>query len=746
MTMGCELRVPAPQGEDGASAAPAADEPMSAALAALAAGAPGDAFALLGPHQDGHGRWRLHVLFPGALAVQRRDAGGRWQPMAALGDGVFVSPCEGAAAALLRVDWGTHQQEIEDVFGFGTQLDAALLAGIPAGDPHSIRTGLGAQLAVDQGVQGVRFSVWAPNARRVAVVGEFNGWDGRRHPMRLRAEAGVWEIFVPRVAAGARYKFEIIAADGAHLTDKADPMARQCEPLPGTASVVGSDAGHAWQDQAWMQARAANAAGAISIYELHAGSWRRGADGAVLDWDQLADALIPYVLQLGFSHVELLPVSEHPFGGSWGYQPLGLYAPTARHGDPEGFARFVDRCHQQGLGVIVDWVGAHFPSDAHGMQRFDGTGLYEHEDPRQGLHPDWDTLIYNYGRSEVSGFLIGSALEWIDRFHIDGLRVDAVASMLYRDYSREDGQWIPNAHGGRENLEAIDFLRALNSAITTTHPGVVVIAEESTAWPGVTAPAAEGGLGFSHKWNMGWMHDTLSYLQRDPIHRSHHHSEMTFSAMYAFSEQFVLPLSHDEVVHGKGSLLGKMPGDRWQQLANLRAYYGFMWAHPGSKLLFMGGEFAQATEWNHDGELDWALAAQPEHTGVARVVADLNRLLRDIPALRHGNRSEDGFEWSVGDDHVNSVLAFIRHDVHGSGGALLAVSNFTPVARHGYRVGVPRAGRWREVFNSDSRFYGGSDAGNHGQVDAQSIAMHGHAQSIELTLPPLSTLYLQVVE
>ncbi len=723
-----------------------AGDALEPALAALAAGAPGDPFALLGPHRDAQGRWWLRVLFAGAVGVQRRDKAGQWTPMTARGQGVFEAPTDGAGVALLRVDWGTHQQEIEDVFGFGPQLDAAVLAGIPDGDPHSIRTGLGAQLATDQGVAGVRFAVWAPNARRVAVVGDFNSWDGTRHPMRFRHEAGVWEIFVPRVAAGARYKFEIIAADGAHLTDKADPMARQCEPLPGTASVVGSAAGHAWHDQDWMQARAANAAGAIAIYELHAGSWRRSAEGGVLDWDTLADTLIPYIKQLGFTHIELLPVSEHPFGGSWGYQPLGLYAPTARHGDPEGFARFVDRCHQHGLGVIVDWVGAHFPSDAHGMQRFDGTGLYEHEDPRQGLHPDWDTLIYNYGRSEVSGFLIGSALEWIDRFHIDGLRVDAVASMLYRDYSREDGQWIPNAHGGRENLEAIDFLRALNSAISSTYPGVVVIAEESTAWPGVTAPAAEGGLGFSHKWNMGWMHDTLSYLQRDPIHRSHHHSEMTFSAMYAFSEDFVLPLSHDEVVHGKGSLLGKMPGDRWQQLANLRAYYGFMWAHPGSKLLFMGGEFAQATEWNHDAELDWALAAQPEHAGVARLVADLNRLLRDIPALRHGNRSEHGFEWSVGDDHANSVLAFIRHDVHGEGGALLAVSNFTPVERHGYRVGVPRGGRWREVFNSDSQFYGGSDVGNRGHVDAMPIAMHGHAQSIELTLPPLSTLYLQVSE
>ncbi|MHC9015836.1 1,4-alpha-glucan branching protein GlgB [Stenotrophomonas bentonitica] len=731
-------------GGESVSAASLAEAALSPARASIAAGAPGDAFALLGPHRDATGAWRLHVLFPAALAVLRRDTAGHWRPMAAMGEGIFEAPIEGPVVSLLRVDWGGVQQEIEDVYAFGPVLDEDALAGIAAGDPNSIRVALGAHQAQQQGIDGVRFAVWAPNARRVSVVGDFNGWDGRRHPMRLRHGAGVWEIFLPRVEAGARYKFEITAADGTRLTHKADPMARQSELLPGTASVVADGAQRAWQDHAWMQARASMDDRAISIYEVHAGSWRRGDNGDVLDWDQLGDQLIPYVTGLGFTHIELLPVSEHPFGGSWGYQPLGLYAPTARHGGPDRFARFVDRCHQAGLGVIVDWVGAHFPSDAHGMQRFDGTALYEHDDPRQGLHPDWDTLIYNFGRSEVTGFLIGSALEWIERFHIDGLRVDAVASMLYRDYSREDGQWIPNAHGGRENLEAIAFLRDLNDAVARQARGVLVIAEESTAWPGVTAPSGEGGLGFTHKWNMGWMHDTLSYLGRDPIHRSHHHSQMTFSAMYAFSEQFVLPLSHDEVVHGKGSLLGKMPGDRWQQLANLRAYLGFMWAHPGSKLLFMGGEFAQCTEWNHDAQLDWAQASEPAHAGVARMIGDLNRLLRELPALQHGNRTEQGFEWSVGDDHVNSVLAFIRHDPRGSAGPLLAVSNFTPMARHGYRVGVPHAGRWQEVFNSDSRFYGGSDIGNHGQVDTLPIAMHGHAQSLALTLPPLSTVFLQV--
>ena len=624
-----------------------------------------------------------------------------------------------------------------------TALTPAQLDALRSGDPDAARRLLG---AVATGSGGVRFAVWAPNASRVAVVGDFNGWDAERHPLRLRPEAGVWEGFVPRVAAGARYKFAVTAADGSSVALKADPMARACELPPDTASRVAGPATHAWQDGAWMAARGVAEGQAISVYEVHAASWRRDANGQPLGWSALGDALIPYVKALGFTHIELLPVSEHPFGGSWGYQPLGLFAPTARHGGPEDFAAFVDRCHMAGLGVIVDWVGAHFPSDAHGMQRFDGTALYEHEDPRLGLHPDWNTLIYNYGRTEVAAFLIGSALEWIERFHIDGLRVDAVASMLYRDYSRAEGEWLPNVNGGRENLEAVAFLRQLNEAIRTRFPEVLVMAEESTAWPGVTAPATANGLGFTHKWNMGWMHDTLAYLRRDPIHRGHHHGEMTFSAIYAFSERFILPLSHDEVVHGKGSLLAKMPGDRAQQFANLRACYGFMWAHPGSKLLFMGGEFAQPAEWNHDAALDWDSAAQPEHAGIARLVGDLNRLLQQEPSLRLANDDDAGFEWSVSDDHQNSVLAFVRHPPHGEGRATLVVCNFTPVARHGYLLGVPSAGDWVEILNTDSAFYGGSNLGNAGRVATIDQSMHGHAQSLPLTLPPLSVLYLQARE
>ncbi|MEE7548171.1 1,4-alpha-glucan branching protein GlgB, partial [Xanthomonas sp. Kuri4-1] len=512
---------------------------------------------------------------------------------------------------------------------------------------------------------------------------------------------------------------------------------------PATASLVPAREEFAWSDQAWMAQRADAGPRPMSIYELHAASWRHDEAGRPLDWDALAAQLVPYVQELGFTHIELLPITEHPFGGSWGYQPLGMYAPTARHGSPEGFARFVDACHAAGIGVILDWVSAHFPDDEHGLRQFDGTALYEHADPREGFHRDWNTLIYNYGRHEVSAYLVGSALEWIERFHIDGLRVDAVASMLYRDYSRGEGEWVPNEHGGRENLQAVAFLRRLNGEIAQRFPGVMVIAEESTAWPGVTAPVEQGGLGFTHKWNMGWMHDTLSYMARDPVHRAHHHSEMTFGLVYAFSERFVLPLSHDEVVHGKGALLAKMPGDEWRRFANLRAYLAFMWAHPGNKLLFMGGEFGQAREWNHDRTLDWDALGHAPHRGLSQLVGDLNRVLREQPALYRGDYRPDGFDWSVGDDAYNSVFAFVRHDPQGQAAPVLAVSNFTPMPRHGYRVGVPRGGRWREILNTDSGYYGGSGLGNGGGVATEAVGMHGHAQSLLLTLPPLATIYLQ---
>jgi len=722
---------------------PGVAEPLRPELRALVEGRPCDAFALLGSHRDGAG-WRLTAYLPGATRVDADTGSGTWRAMQRIApEGLFQLWTEARGSGLLRIEWSDGVQELEDAYRFGTQLDNAELEALRAGDPDAVRRSLGAVTTECDGIAGVRFTVWAPNASRVAVVGDFNGWDARRHPMRLRHDAGVWELFLPRVRAGARYKFAVTAADGHSVALKADPLARACELPPDTASRVSAPCSYAWTDAAWMAGRGLAPGQAISVYEVHAGSWRRDEHGAPLDWSALADQLIPYVKALGFTHIELLPVSEHPFGGSWGYQPLGLYAPTARHGRPQDFAAFVDRCHGAGLGVIIDWVGAHFPTDAHGMNRFDGTALYEHDDPRLGLHPDWNTLIYNYGRAEVAAFLIGSALEWIARFHVDGLRVDAVASMLYRDYSRAEGQWLPNANGGRENLEAVAFLRQFNDAIRERFPDVLVMAEESTAWPGVTAPTGAQGLGFTHKWNMGWMHDTLAYLHRDPIHRRHHHGEMTFSAIYAFSERFILPLSHDEVVHGKGSLLAKMPGDRSQQFANLRACYGFMWAHPGSKLLFMGGEFAQPAEWNHDAALDWHAAGEAPHAGVARLVGDLNRLLQHEPSLRLANDSEAGFEWSVSDDHQNSVLAFVRHAPHGVGRSTLVVCNFTPVTRHDYLLGVPSAGDWAEILNTDSAHYGGSNVGNAGRVATVARPMHGHAQSLSLTLPPLSVIYLQ---
>jgi len=575
-------------------------------------------------------------------------------------------------------------------------------------------------------------------------VGDFNGWHGARHPMRLRHDAGVWELFLPGVAVGACYKYRITGVDGVVLPDKADPMARWAELPPATGSRVADLRPLQWHDSAWMAAREQRDTAPLSIYEVHAASWQFDDQGNVLDWDALGDRLIPHVQRLGFTHLELLPVSEYPFGGSWGYQPLGIYAPTARHGTPEAFGRFVDRCHQAGVGVIVDWVSAHFPSDPHGLARFDGTALYEHADPREGFHNDWNTLIYNYGRNEVAGYLLGSALEWVERFHLDGLRVDAVASMLYRDYSRADGEWVANEHGGRENLQAVAFLQRMNATLRTQCPGVMVIAEESTAWPGVTQPVEQGGLGFTHKWNMGWMHDSLSYMQRDPVHRPYHHSEVTFGLVYAFSERYVLPLSHDEVVHGKRSLLGRMPGDDWQRFAGLRAYYGMMWAHPGSKLLFMGAEFGQSSEWNHDAGLDWSQAGAPFNQGLMRLVADLNATLRAQPACHVAEQDDRSFEWSVGDDSSNSVFAFVRRDPSGRAPDVLVVSNMAPVVREGYRVGVPVAGRWRELLNTDSQFYGGSNVGNAGGAVTEPLPLHGHAQSLQLTLPPLATVYLQV--
>jgi 1,4-alpha-glucan branching enzyme len=715
-------------------------------LQSLAEGRHGDPFHALGPHDGPAGR-TIRALLPGAKSVEvlrRSDRGsiGRLRQDEAWG--LFEGQVSDATPYLLRVEWPGSVQETEDPYSFGPLLGDVDLHLFNEGRHFELAEALGANVVTIDGVQGVRFGVWAPNAERVAVIGDFNSWDPRRNPMRRRHPSGVWELFIPRLGAGAVYKYDILGAGGVHLPSKADPLARQTEPPPATASVVASPQPHRWTDAAWMERRSArqSPAAPISIYEAHIGSWMRpGEDNRASVWEFATERLIPYLAELGFTHLELLPIAEHPFGGSWGYQPLGLFAPSARYGTPEGFARFVDALHAANIALILDWVPAHFPTDAHGLARFDGSALYEHLDPREGFHRDWNTYIYNFGRREVQGFLIASALFWLEHFHVDGLRVDAVASMLYRDYSRPADGWIPNVYGGRENLEAVGFLRHLNAVVRERCPGAVVIAEESTAWPGVTAPPPDG-LGFSYKWNMGWMHDTLRYIEHQPIHRAYHHDDLTFGLLYAFSEKFILPISHDEVVYGKGSLLGKMPGDQWQRFANLRAYLGFMFAHPGKKLLFMGSELAQEREWNHDGEIDWPALGDPAHAGIQRLVRDLNHLYAAERALHERDARGDGFRWIIGDDRANSVFAFLRFGEEGTA-PVLVVCNFTPVPRQGYRIGVPRAGRWREIANTDSRFYGGNDLGNSGGVHTHGESAHGEPQSLLLTLPPLATVMLR---
>jgi len=713
---------------------------------ALQEGTIGDPFAVLGPHPAQTGSI-VRVFLPGAESVTvlegKRDA---LVTTLAPGQipGLFAGRIPRDTAYRLRIQWPGGTQDTEDPYSFGLLLGELDLYLFGEGRHYELGHCLGAQPMHFDGVEGVRFAVWAPNARRVSVVGDFNHWDGRRHPMRHRIEAGLWELFVPRLGAGERYKYEILGAHGV-LPLKADPMALQTEVAPLTASVVVDGTPFEWTDADWQVDRDERQSvhAPLAVYEVHAGSWRRRYEqhGRSLNWDELAEELIPYVVDLGFTHIELMPIAAHPFGGSWGYQPLGLFAPQAEFGEPRAFKRFVDRCHAAKIGVLLDWVPAHFPTDAHGLARFDGTALYEHEDPREGFHQDWNTLIYNLGRREVHNFVLASALHWLEHYHVDGLRVDAVASMLYRDYSRRPGEWIPNRYGGRENLESVEFLRHFTSVVRQRCPGALVIAEESTAWPGVTHPVGDGGLGFSFKWNMGWMHDSLQYMGIDPMYRSYHHDQLTFGLLYAFSEHFVLPLSHDEVVHGKGSLLTRMPGDRWQQFANLRAYFGFMWSHPGKKLLFMGGEFAQSREWNHDAELDWPALQDPLHAGVQRLIRDLNRLYATVPALHVADGDAAGFRWIVGDDRANSVFAFYRAG-YGDSRPLIAVCNFTPVPRHGYRIGAPREGHWRELFNSDADFYGGSNVGNAGGVVASAEPSHGQPWSVELTLPPLATLFL----
>ncbi|MFC7418465.1 1,4-alpha-glucan branching protein GlgB [Iodobacter arcticus] len=712
---------------------------------AICNGCHGDPFAVLGMHLNGS-TLCVRAFFTDASACVVIDAatGRRLASLSLIDErGLFAGPIPRRKKEFsyrLAVQWGEQEVLLDDPYCFAPILGEMDVWLLSEGKHHRPFEKLGAHPQEIEGVSGVAFAVWAPNAQRVAVVGDFNLWDACRHGMRLRQECGVWEIFIPAVEMGACYKFEILDQAGErHL--KADPYAFAAELRPGTASKV---AGCLPKVPEATGRRAANQGDApISIYEVHLGSWRRVPEDGhrSLNWHELIVQLLPYVKELGFTHLELLPISEFPFDGSWGYQPLGLYAPTARLGSAGDFKSFVQAAHEMGLGVLLDWVPGHFPSDGFGLAQFDGTPLFEHSDPREGFHHDWKTLIYNYGRNEVKNYLIGNALYWIERFGVDGLRVDAVASMLYRDYSREPGEWIPNELGGRENLEAIAFLREMSEILASECPYAVTFAEESTSFPAVTQPAAQGGLGFNYKWNMGWMHDSLGYMQLDPIYRQHHHDQMTFSLMYAFDERFVLPLSHDEVVHGKGSILSRMPGDIWQQFANLRAYYAFMWAHPGKKLLFMGSEWAQLREWSHQHSLDWHLLESTWHRGVQALVRDLNQIYQSQPALYQIDFEARGFNWIIANDALNSIFAFSRH-AENNDDFVLIMSNFTPEVRHQYRIGVPKAGRYIEIINTDSMYYQGSNVGN-GECQSENIASQQYPQSIALSIPPLATLYLK---
>ncbi len=712
-----------------------------ARIDALVAGREADPFAILGVHPAGKA-FVARCFVPDAVAVRAATLGGTdLGELTRIHDaGLFEGPARVRHSQPLRLH-ATYPNgdahDLIDPYGFGPVLGPMDDYFIAEGSHLRLFDKLGAHVMGHEGVAGTHFAVWAPNAQRVSVVGDFNAWDGRRHAMRLRGDIGLWEIFLPDVGEGHAYKYEIIGPDGVVLPLKADPFAFRSELRPATASVVARPPAHDWQDAThrahWRSADARRQP--ISIYEVHAGSWQRDDAGGFLSWDAMADRLIPYVVDMGFTHIEFLPISEHPYDPSWGYQTTGLYAPSARFGDPEGFARFIDGAHRAGVGVILDWVPAHFPTDAHGLARFDGTALYEHEDPRKGFHPDWNTAIYNFGRREVAAFLTNNALFWAERYHVDALRVDAVASMLYLDYSRKDGEWVPNADGGRENWEAVDFLQGMNKALYGMDVGAITMAEESTSWSKVSHPVHEGGLGFGFKWNMGFMHDTLRYLQRDAIHRCHHHDDITFGLLYAFTENYVLPLSHDEVVHGKGSLLAKMAGDDWQKFATLRAYYAMMWGYPGKKLLFMGQEFAQRGEWSEARALDWHLLDHAPHRGVQSVVRDVNRLYRDREALHARDCEGEGFQWLLVNAAEDSVFAWARRAPGAK--PVVVISHFTPLLRHGYGLRLPHGGRWREILNTDAADYGGSGAGNSGVVEAQE---DGWAH---VTLPPLSTLMLE---
>ena len=708
-------------------------------IKAVVAGSHTDPFSVLGIHEVGE-FVIARCFIPGARQVEAHTLDG--EPVGTLDlhdqtgffEGVLSLRTRQPVRYLARN--GGSEWWVTDAYSFGPVMGPLDDYFVGEGSHLRLFDRMGAHVIEHEGAQGVHFAVWAPNARRVSVVGEFNAWDGRRHMMRKRVDNGIWEIFVPDLGPGKPYKYEIVGRDGQLLPLKADPFGQRSEMRPATASLVPGPSRHEWGDAAhrafWRNADARRLP--VSIYEVHAGSWQRREDGSFLSWDELADRLIPYVVDMGFTHIEFLPVMEHPYDPSWGYQSIGLFAVTARFGEPEGFARFVDGAHRAGIGVILDWVPAHFPTDEHGLARFDGTALYEHADPRRGFHPDWHTAIYDFGRRDVISYLVNNALFWAERYHLDGLRVDAVASMLYLDYSRKEGEWLPNAQGGRENWDAAEFLRRMNKEVYAANPGIMTIAEESTSWPKVTQPVHEGGLGFGFKWNMGFMNDTLRYLARDAADRKHHHNDITFGLLYAFSENFVLALSHDEVVHGKGSLVEKMSGDEWQKFAALRAYYAFMWGYPGKKLLFMGQEFAQRREWSEDRALDWNLLDDPKHDGMQQLVRDLNRAYREVPALHARDCEGEGFSWLIADDAEASVFAWLR--TAPGERPVAVICNFTPTVRDGYFVPLPETGSWREIINTDARHYGGSGQGNSGRVNA----VDGGAK---MKLPPLATLILE---
>ena len=712
--------------------------------AALIEGRLHDPFAYLGLHQEfGVPVFRAYHPHASRMWLQTPDG---WTELQGK-QGLFLWRGENASPpgrpCRLRIEENGHAWETVDPYTFSPVIGEEDLFLFNQGRLLQAYRHIGARRMTWEGVEGVFFAVWAPNAERVSVVGNSNGWDGRRHPMRARGSSGMWELFIPGLQAGDLYKFELRNRDTGHVFVKTDPYARAYELRPGTAARVAADSPYCWQDGAWLEERARFdwQHGPINIYELHFGSWQRKPDGSFHSYRELADTLVPYIQEMGYTHIELMPISEHPLDESWGYQATGYFAPTSRYGSPEDFKVFVDACHRAGVGVILDWVPAHFPTDSWALARFDGTALYEHEDPRLGFHQDWGTHIFNYGRHEVQTFLLASAHYWLAEFHIDGLRVDAVASMLYLDYSRKNGEWIPNKYGGRENIDAIEFLRSLNVMVHEEFPGALTFAEESTAWPMVSRPAYVGGLGFSMKWNMGWMNDTLSYMEHEPIHRRFHHNQLTFGQLYAYTENFVLPFSHDEVVHGKRSLLDKMPGDGWQKFANLRLLLSYQMTHPGKKLNFMGNEIAQGREWNVGGELDWWLLEREQHQGVKRLARDLNHLYRQLPALHSQDFQVEGFNWIDCHDADQSIISYLRWGKDGS--FVVVALNFTPVPRSGYRIGVPQGGHYREVFNSDSSHYGGSNLGNGEGLESEELGWMCQPHSLVVTLPPLAAIVLQ---